>query len=87
MSARKMNFFKEAREIIRTQPPSVKVNILRERVDECQEAYDLFVVEKTSESLARLSGRWARVKIAIDAITGAEPTPPSAGKKELPIAA
>jgi hypothetical protein len=82
-----VNVFKEAREIIRTQPASAKIDILRERTDELREAYDLFVAEKTTTSLTLLTARWVRVKLAIDAITGAEPTPPSAGKKELPLAA
>ena len=82
-----MSFFKEAREILRSQPAGARVDILRERIDELQEAYDLFVVERTSASLTRMLGRWARVQVAIDAITGSEPTPPSAGKMELPLAA
>ncbi len=87
MAAPTMSFFKEAREIIRNQPASTRIDILRLRVDELQEAYDLFVIRATSASLAQMVGRWARVQTAIDAINGAEPTPPSAGKMSLPIAA
>jgi hypothetical protein len=83
----KLSFFKEAREIIRSQPAGVRVDLLRERVDELQEAFDLFTIERTAISLANMVSRWTRVQVAIDAITGVEPTPPSAGKMELPLAA
>ena len=82
-----MSFFKEAREIIRSQPAGARVDLLRERISELQEAFDLFTIERSTESMARMLAHWTRAQVAIDAITAVEPTPPAGGKMDVPLAA
>jgi hypothetical protein len=81
-----MSVLFEAREIVRTQPPSLPVAHLRSCADELHEAYDLLKVSLTREAAARFTAAVTRALLAIDQVKGSEPPAPQGGALKKPKA-
>jgi hypothetical protein len=79
------SLFKEARAIAAACKDQARRDILRERVNEAQEAADLFHLTACQDDMERLVGAWTRMLLAMGAIgpCGDEPTG-QGGKVALP---
>lgn len=72
-----INVFKEARAIAQACYDKTRRDLLRARIDEAKEAFDLFTLHPTREAMADMVARWSRMLLAIDAVSpiGTDPTP------------
>jgi hypothetical protein len=78
------NVFREAREIARCCTLPSYRDVLRNRVDEAQEAFDRFHVSASKVDFEELLAKWTRMLLAIDAAKPFVGPPPSNGGS-LPI--
>lgn len=78
------SMFKAARAVADNCRDPVRRNILRDRIDACREAFDVFCVTASQTHMETLVARWTRMLLAIAAIDplGGEPT--GAGRMPVP---
>lgn len=74
-----ISLIKEAREIVRTQPPSKKVEHLRSWADALDEAWREVTLSPSRGNIVRMCQCSTKVICAINAITASTPLPPLAG--------
>jgi hypothetical protein len=62
------NVFKEGRLIARHCVSAERRDILRARIDECKQDYDVFAIAPTRNGMLGLVASWTRMLMAMDAI-------------------
>lgn len=78
------NVFKEARLIARHCVSLERRDILRARIDDCKEHYDIFCLSPTRNGMLELTASWTRMLLAIDAVGPIGTPDPPAGRLPAP---
>lgn len=78
------NVFKEARLIAAHCTSKERRDILRARIDECKEHYDIFCISPTRNGMLELVALWTRLLRAMDAVGPIGTPDPPAGRLKPP---
>jgi hypothetical protein len=75
---KEVSLLKEARDVLRTLPPSARREALAHRIDRLQEAYDIIKVSCTRSAIRHMIGSATVLCVALDAVSTPPPNPPKA---------
>lgn len=80
-----MSLLAEAREIIRTNPLSLKIGHLKKCADAADKAYRELVYEFTRDTAQTFTAHCARLVLAIEMVIADQPTAPRGAKQKVPV--
>lgn len=79
-----MSIILEAREIVRSQPMSVRVGHLRKCADDLHEQYDVLCISLTRAAATNFVAALSRTLLAIEQVHASTPTSPQGGALRVP---